>query len=611
LPGFDKNAVKGVPMPYARFIGSAQFERSASYEQNGYRVESGMLSEKGKEVGALVTVRSSEGAILALVSKTGDAAKTGVWHVTPLGVSRFEKTPAAGPIGTDYVEGTLAPDTPKAKPDASGVFTIDVLMGFSKASAVWAQDPVAQALAHVEAVNLSLRNTQIATAKLSLAGVQILNENLAVHSAVLARMHIVFEQGRTDSGADLVAGLADEMGSAAGKAYVPGNTSVNWVNAPAILAHEVAHNVGGSHCNDGSEEQKDNYKFGYDNGKSPSSLCNGGWELGAHYSNPDQRDEYGLPRGNARIGDMARTWRENAAVMAGYVPSLPGERLILASINGSASAVVTLPTLAADKWAGVVVDDASEGPRTLQYGLSGYARLVTLLKDKFGHEHSVVLRGERLTGCSSSPMNAADGCGDGQAAIQLRISLVEADNPRLVGGMLTGKVKLKMLDLGHATFSKDVTALISVRRPPARSGMLDNTANAADVSTVIGLPMIDGDKNSRAVVALDQSEGPTVLTTFAGEGYTVLKVLAADQEGELHEVRLRASRAVRDCKAGPMNNSTFCINAGDIVNLTVSYVRADNPTLAANTYHGNIQLAVKKIGSSAAQPIELRFNIKK
>jgi hypothetical protein len=141
--------------------------------------------------------------------------------------------------------------------------------------------------------------------------------------------------------------------------------------------------------------------------------------------------------------------------------------------------------------------------------------------------------------------------------------------------------------------------------------MLDNTANAADVSTVIGLPMIDGDKNSRAVVALDQSEGPTVLTTFAGEGYTVLKVLAADQEGELHEVRLRASRAVRDCKAGPMNNSTFCINAGDIVNLTVSYVRADNPTLAANTYHGNIQLAVKKIGSSAAQPIELRFNIKK
>lgn len=50
-------------------------------------------------------------------------------------------------------------------------------------------------------------------------------------------------------------------------------------------------------------------------------LCGGNRQ--AYYSNPNVKDEHGLPRGNAVTADTARVWRENAQRLSSYAPPSP------------------------------------------------------------------------------------------------------------------------------------------------------------------------------------------------------------------------------------------------------------------------------------------------
>lgn len=164
---------------------------------------------------------------------------------------------------------------------------------------------------------LRLRNSQVANARLRLVGIQVIEENFPTSGGTLSKVKTLFAEGMKEFGADLVAAYsnAPSGNSAGGWGYTPGRYSVQQVRTSGAFRHEIAHNVGGSHCNNG----KNSYKFGYSNGKSKTALCG---NKVAYYSTPLLSDEHGLPLGDSAKADMARLWREQAAKMSSYAQAV-------------------------------------------------------------------------------------------------------------------------------------------------------------------------------------------------------------------------------------------------------------------------------------------------
>ena len=99
----------------------------------------------------------------------------------------------------------------------------------------------------------------------------------------------------------------------------------------------------------------------------------------------------------------------------------------------TSSAIYGYPSL------GFVTVAPTEGPTTLIWGGSGYAVVKAPMKDEQGNEVMVTFRGERATGCSTRPLNAAISCqaGSGTSA---RFRYTAADNPDLPAGNYSGVI---------------------------------------------------------------------------------------------------------------------------------------------------------------------------
>lgn len=202
--------------------------------------------------------------------------------------------------------------------NAQGEIVIDLLAGFTQKAANYIGDHEAYALAQVASVNRAVENSQIKNVRVRLAGTQVIANDYPITTPVLADVKNLFADGMRKYSPDLVAAFTvgtPGVDTAAGWAYVNGRYSVNAISASAAFRHELAHNIGGNHCNDGN----DNYRFGHNNGRVGTILC--GNHVG-YFSNPDLKDHLGVPLGDARTANMARVWRENAAKISAYAPSL-------------------------------------------------------------------------------------------------------------------------------------------------------------------------------------------------------------------------------------------------------------------------------------------------
>jgi chitinase len=285
-------------------FGPVTMQRSGAYEIRSASTHNAESS--------LIVVESDDGSFVALVD-TPDRQGTVVGARD--GSQIFIEAPE-----NDYMQPDTEPapepatlQTRAADTDASGVNVIDLLAGFSQSAADRVKDPKAYALAQVESVNLRLRNSEVANARLRLVGIQIIEENPPITGGTLSRVKTLFAEGMKEYGADVVAAYsnASSGNTAEGKAYVGSRYSVQHVRTSNAFAHEIGHNVGGSHCNRG----ENSYKFGW--GKT--TLC--GNKI-AYYSTPLLNGENGSPLGDSAKADMARLWRERAAAMSSIATAI-------------------------------------------------------------------------------------------------------------------------------------------------------------------------------------------------------------------------------------------------------------------------------------------------
>ena len=329
-------ASKSTAELYADFIAPAVFERSSSKVIGGYTVESGKLRMRDKSEGSLVTVRSADGSLLALINRPG---KNGSLHVDNKGISHFITEPVGEPgINDAVINPNDKVATASVDPASTQSYVVDILMGYSQAGVERAGgDAMADALAKVELVNLAFRNSLVLNMTLRLVGVQIVEQDYPITTETLRQLTNIFSEGVTKFQPDMIHGNFAYIvpGGAIGWATVPGRTGISVSSAPMTFAHELGHNAGSNHCNKGSAS----YRFGYDNGESGSLLCGGNRAL--YYSTPEVRDQFGLPRGDAVTADTARVWRENAARLSSYAPpqSPPTAPENLAKVGATSSTI--------------------------------------------------------------------------------------------------------------------------------------------------------------------------------------------------------------------------------------------------------------------------------
>ncbi|MDI2590893.1 hypothetical protein POF45_05510 [Pseudomonas sp. 681] len=335
-PGKPKNwvvanvASKSTAELYADLIAPAVFKRSSSKVINGYTVESGNLLMPDKSEGSLVTVRSADGSVTALINRPGEI---GSLHVDNKGVSRFIPEPV---VDSHIEDEVTSPNetitTSPVDPASTESHVVDILMGYSRAGVERAGgDAMGDALAKVELVNLALRNSLVSNVSFKLVGIQIVEQEYEVSNETLAKVPTIFAEGIKQFEPDVIYGNFATFvpGGPTGIAYKPGRTGITISNAAMTFAHELGHNAGSDHCNTTGATD---YRFGYDNGRSGSLLCGGNREL--YYSNPAVKDQYGLPRGNAVTADTARVWRENAERLSSYVHFVPKTPQIVDGLSG-------------------------------------------------------------------------------------------------------------------------------------------------------------------------------------------------------------------------------------------------------------------------------------
>ncbi|MCE4056644.1 discoidin domain-containing protein [Pseudomonas sp. Au-Pse12] len=205
----------------------------------------------------------------------------------------------------------------QANRNAEGEIVIDLLAGFSQKAADYIGDHEAYAMIQVTLVNRALQQSKVQGVRLRLVGTQVIANDYPITGETLRQVSTLFADGMRRYSPDVVAGFimgTPGVDTAVGWGYVNGRYSINYINSVTTFRHELGHNIGGSHCSDGSS-----YRFGYNNGRVGTILCG---DQVNYYSNPDVNDRLGIPLGNAATADMARVWRENAARMSAYSPSV-------------------------------------------------------------------------------------------------------------------------------------------------------------------------------------------------------------------------------------------------------------------------------------------------
>ena len=334
---FENVASKSTAELYADLIAPAVFERSSSKVIDGYTVESGKLRMPDKSEGSLVTVRSVDGSLTALINKPG---QFGSLHVDSKGVSQFIPEPETN---TDFEDAVPNPNEQVATAPVDSAqaehFVVDVLMGYSKAGVDRAGgDAHADALAKIELANMMLRNSLVDNVSLRLVGIQVVEDDYPITTATLGKLRTIFAEGIARFQPDVTYGNFAYIvpGGAIGWGWRPGGSAIGVSSSASTFAHEIGHNAGSSHCN---VNGVNNYHFGYFNGKSRSILCSGPNSI--YYSTPAVMDQYGLPLGNAVTADTARVWRENAARLSSYAPpqSPPTAPENFAKVGSTASTI--------------------------------------------------------------------------------------------------------------------------------------------------------------------------------------------------------------------------------------------------------------------------------
>lgn len=299
----------------ATVLGAGMFQRSGSRQINDYTVESGNLIMPDRSTGSLVTVRSKDGSLTAVVEEPGN---NGLLTINKEGQARFTPFPRQ-----DYSLPDTIIDEAQEKLQASGgstqsgPYVIDMLIGYSR-SAVDAVggNAYANALAQVESVNLALRNSRIDNVSMELVGVQVVDRNYPITGETLGDLQNIFAEGMRDFQPDLLYGVfsGDPEDTAVGWAYRSGRAAIGYAYGEAFR-HEVGHNAGGNHC----YQFGGRYKHGFNNGKTSTAQCG---NESPYYSTPAVKDQHGLAIGNIVSADMARVWRENAERMSSYAPTV-------------------------------------------------------------------------------------------------------------------------------------------------------------------------------------------------------------------------------------------------------------------------------------------------
>lgn len=296
----------------AAVLGAGVFQRSGSRVINDYTVESGNLIMPDRSTGSLVTVRSKDGSLTAVVEEPGN---NGLLTINKEGEARFVPFPRQ-----DYSLPDTIIDEAQEKLDAevsaeSGPFVIDMLIGYSR-SAVDAVggNAYANALAQVESVNLALRNSRVDNVSMELVGVQVIDRNYPITGETVGNLQNILAEGMRDFRPDLLYGVfsGDPDDTAVGWAHGSGRAAIGYAYGEAFR-HEVGHNAGGNHC----YEFGGRYKHGFNNGKTSTAQCG---NESPYYSTPAVKDQHGLAIGDSVQADMARVWRENAKRMAQYTP---------------------------------------------------------------------------------------------------------------------------------------------------------------------------------------------------------------------------------------------------------------------------------------------------
>ncbi|WP_080925246.1 MULTISPECIES: hypothetical protein [Pseudomonas] len=304
---------------YADAIKPGVFERSSSKVIDGYTVESGNLRMPDKSVGALVTVRSTDGSLTAQIEQPD---KSGLLVINKRGEARFiQYSRQHYPLSDAVVEKQKTVPTKSKSSEVAAPYVIDMFVGYSRNAANWVGGGVhAHALSLVENLNLVLRNSLVSGVSMRLVGTQIVEHDYYISGQTLSELRSIFAAGIAEFEPDMIYGAfgQHEGDVAGGIAYISSNLAIG-VPTPELFRHEVGHNVGGVHCHkDGGASVP--YGYGYDNGKTGTAQCG---TFFPYYSNPDLRDAFNLPLGDAATADMARVWRENAERLSSYAHFTP------------------------------------------------------------------------------------------------------------------------------------------------------------------------------------------------------------------------------------------------------------------------------------------------
>ncbi|MGY2188421.1 hypothetical protein D3C81_323620 [compost metagenome] len=451
-------ASKATAELYADVIKPGVFERSSSKVIDGYTVESGNLLMPDKSVGSLVTVRSGDGGLTAVIEQPGNK---GLLVINGKGDSRYTPFPKR-----DYsLPDTVVEDAKTVVPESrtsEGPYVIEMLIGYSR-SAVEAAggDAHANALAQVESVNLALRNSQVTNVSMKLVGVQVVETNYPLTPDTLSRLPEIFSASMQAFDPDMLYGIfsGHPDDSAVGWAYVPGRLALGYVYGEAFR-HEVGHNVGGGHCH----EPGGGYNFGFNNGKSTTAQCG---NEAPYYSTSAVRDQHGLPLGNTATANMARVWRENADRLSSYTNLPSNTHRIALNLNGSTTTQTVNLSVLRSYQAGVVTLAPDQGPTTLVYAIAGYNRLTVELENSSGVKHTIYLRGERALGrCGWYAMNSYIGCQNSeqnQIDFSFKLTFLEADNPGLPSGIFNGALKMKARNLS-GSWEVPINVLVSLQK---------------------------------------------------------------------------------------------------------------------------------------------------
>lgn len=309
-------AAKSTDELYKPFIGSSRFERSSSRIVDGYTIESGNL-RTDESTGSLVTVRAKDGSLTAIVDTQGTV---GVLRINTDGQSRFtaEKPPESILDGVVKRANDSSTVSPPAKPTAANEnFIITVLVAYSRPYADRVVDARAYALAELETVNLALRNSLVTNVSLELAGITIVEADLALSPSLFWSLSPILIPIIELYNPDIVAGFFIDHDYKYAWLAFAGPNRITLMGYSTYFRAAVGVNAGAENkCSPNDPAQ--GYNFGY----KTSIMCT---EHGPEpfYSTPLVLDENGEPRGDAATADMARVWRENAQRMAHYGVDTP------------------------------------------------------------------------------------------------------------------------------------------------------------------------------------------------------------------------------------------------------------------------------------------------